>query len=77
MAGIGVKLNQIYKKNSVVCDLYGFCYSMVVTIAPVFVIIICLMLMQKILGFDTVGYAVRELFSCTVLYIFIFSLLTA
>ena len=77
MAGIGVKLNQIYKKNSVVSDLYGFCYSMFVTIAPVLVIIICLMLMQKILGFDTVGYAVRELFSCTVLYIFIFSLLTA
>lgn len=77
MAGIGVKLNQIYKKNSVASDLYGFFYSMVVTIAPVMVIIICLMLMEKLLGFDTVGYATRELFSCTILYIFIFSLLTA
>lgn len=76
MAGIGVKLNKIYKKNTVTTDIIGFFYSTVVTIAPILVVIINLVLMQYVLKFNTVGYFDRELFSCTVLYIFIFSLLT-
>ena len=76
MAGIGVKLNRIYNKNTITTDIIGFFYSTVVTIAPVLVVIINLMLMQKVLKFNTVRYIDREIFSCTVLYIFIFSLLT-
>lgn len=77
MAGIGVRLNKIYSKNSIITHLYGFAYSMVVTVAPMFLVILAIMLMQKMLGYDRVGYADRELYSCTVLYIFIFSLLTS
>lgn len=77
MAGIGVRLNRIYSKNSIITHLYGFGYSMVITVAPMFLIIFAIMIMQKILGFSKVGYADRELYSCTVLYIFIFSLLTS
>lgn len=76
MAGIGVKLNRIYHKNTITTNVIGFFYSTVVTIAPVLVVIINLMLMQKVLKFNTVGFFDRELFSCTVLYVFIFSLLT-
>lgn len=76
MAGIGVKLNNIYRKNTITTNIVGFFYSTVVTIAPVLVVIINLVLMQYFLKFNTVGYLERELFSCTVLYIFIFSLLT-
>ena len=76
MAGIGVKLNRIYHKNTITTDIIGFFYSTVVTIAPVLAVIINLMLMQKVLKFNTVRYIDREIFSCTVLYIFIFSLLT-
>ena len=76
MAGIGVKLNRIYHKNTITTNIVGFFYSTVVTIAPVLVVIINLMLMQKVLKFNTVRYIDRELFSCTVLYVFIFSLLT-
>ena len=76
MAGIGVKLNRIYHKNTITTNIVGFFYSTVVTIAPVLVVIINLMLMQKVLKFNTVRYIERELFSCTVLYVFIFSLLT-
>ena len=76
MAGIGVKLNRIYHKNTITTNVIGFFYSIVVTIAPVLVVIINLVMMQKALKFNTVGYFDRELFSCTVLYIFIFSLLT-
>lgn len=42
-----------------------------------FVIIINLILMEYLLDFASVGYVTRELFSCTILYTFIFSLLTA
>lgn len=76
MAGIGVTLNRIYHKNTVTTNIIGFFYSTVVTIAPVLVVIINLVLMQITLKFNTVRYIDREIFSCTVLYIFIFSLLT-
>ena len=39
MAGIGVKLNRIYRKRSLTARLYGFAYSTVITIAPMFVVI--------------------------------------
>lgn len=76
MAGIGVRLNKIFEKNTLTTDLFGFAYSAGVTIAPMFVVIGNLILMEYILGFSKVGYVTRELFSCTILYIFIFSLLT-
>ena len=77
VAGIGVKLNKIYSKNTLATNLAGFGYSTIISVAPMFVVIGAVLLMQIFLGFSRVGYAVRELYSCTVLYIFIFSLLTA
>lgn len=76
MAGIGVKLNSIFEKQSIAADLVGFAYSTAVTVAPMFVVILDIMLMGYVLGFDEEGYLERELFSCTILYTFIFSLLT-
>lgn len=77
MAGIGIKLNKIYNKNTVITNLIGFGYSTVITIAPMFLVIFAVVLMQLFLGFSKIGYVQRELYSCTVLYIFVFSLLTA
>ena len=77
MAGIGVKLNHIYGKNTLTTNLAGMAYSTIVTIAPMIVVIAALIVMQKLLGFSGAVYARRELFACTILYIFIFSLLTA
>lgn len=77
MAGIGIKLNKIYRKKSIVAHLYGFSYSTVITVAPMFVVIGAILLSQMLLSFRDVGYMQRELFSDTVLYIFIFSLLMA
>ena len=76
MAGIGIKLNRIFEKNTITTDLVGFAYSSAVTVAPMFVVIGNIILMGYVLGFNDVGYLDRELFSCTVLYTFIFSLLT-
>lgn len=77
MAGIGVTLNKIYGKNTVTTNLLGFGYSAAVTVAPMFLVIGEILLSGLVLGFSSVGFAVRELFACTVLYIFIFALLTA
>lgn len=54
----------------------GFTYSIVITIAPIILVIANILLMGWILGFGEVAYLERELFSCTVLYTFIFALLT-
>lgn len=77
MAGIGIKLTKIFEKNTITTNLLGFGYSAVVTIAPMFLVIIDVLLMGNVLGFSKVSYASRELFACTILYIFIFALLTA
>lgn len=76
MAGVGVRLNQIFKRNTIFADLLGFVYSTVITIAPMLLMISALVLMQIIAGFSELPYSEAVLFSCTVLYIFIFSLLT-
>ena len=77
MAGIGVSLNKIYSKNTITTNLVGFGYSTMITVAPMFLVIGAIMVMQYFLGFSKIGYASRELFASTVLYIFIFSLLSA
>ena len=77
MAGIGVRLNRIFSKNTIATDLVGFGYSTVVTIPPMLLVIAALVVEELTLGFSGVGFYRRELFSCTVLYIFIFGLLTA
>lgn len=77
MAGIGISLNKIYGKNTMTTNIIGIGYSTLVTIAPMLVVIAALIAMEYVLGFSKVGYAERELFSCTLLYIFIFALLTA
>lgn len=76
MAGIGIKLNKVFSKNTLVTDLYGIACSIGYTILPMLVVIGCLVGMEYFLGFDKVGGTERELFSTSILYIFIFSLIT-
>ena len=75
MAGIGIRLNRIFQKRTLTTSLYGVGLSVVYTIAPMLVVMGGLLAMYVLLGFDSVGYYERELFSCSVLYIFIFSLM--
>ena len=77
MAGIGIKLNRIFRKKSIAAYLAGFAYSSMSTVTPIFVVMLSILLTGHVLGFNNLGFAERELFSCTVLYIFIFALLTA
>ena len=50
MAGIGIRLQKFYEKKSILAHLAGFGYSMVVTIAPMFLIIGNVMLMSAVVG---------------------------
>lgn len=77
VAGIGIQLNRIFGKRTVTASLYGMAFSVTYTIGPMLVVIGCLLLMYKVLGFNEVGFLDRELFSCSVLYMFLFSLLTS
>ena len=76
MAGVGVRLNKIFEKRSLLANFIGFIYSTAITVTPMVLVILDIFLMGFALDFDSVAYLERELFSCTILYIFIFSLLT-
>lgn len=77
MAGIGVKLNKIYSKKTMLTSLVGMGYSAIITVVPMFLVIVAVMLMEPLLGVSKLSYSTRELYSCTILYIFIFGLLTS
>lgn len=76
MAGIGIRLNRIYNKKTILTTLIGAGYSTAITVLPMFLVIGAVMLMDKLLGVSELVYSSRELYSGTVLYIFIFSLIT-
>ncbi len=76
MAGIGIRLSRFFDRKTIGMNVVGYAYSVNSTIMPVLVVMAFLLLMAQTLGVSTVGYRDRELFSCTVLYIFIFGLLT-
>jgi uncharacterized membrane protein len=75
MAGIGVKLNKLYEKNTLITTISGISYSMIITIAPMIIGMLMIWGMSYLLDFKELDYARRELFSCTVLYIFIYALI--
>lgn len=76
MAGIGIKLNRIFEKQSIGAHLVGFGYSTMSTVAPMLLVICSVMAMQLLLHFSNVVYYDRELFACTVLYASVFALLS-
>lgn len=60
MAGIGVKLTNIYKKNTLTTDIIGMGYSMAVTIAPMLVVIGALVIMEYCLDFSSGGLSYQR-----------------
>lgn len=75
MAGVGISMNKIYGKQTMTTNLVGFGYSLSISVVPVISVIVAIVLMEYFLGFSKLGYIERELFSSTVLYIFIFGLI--
>lgn len=75
MAGVGVKLNRLFEKKSIAADIVGITYGVIITIAPIFMVVAGILLMGAMLGIGEAPYLEREVFSCTMMYILIFSLL--
>lgn len=71
MAGIGVRLNKIYGKNTLTTDLVGVGYSTVVTIAPMLVVIGAIVAMEYFLGFSRIRDIGRENFFLVRYFIFL------
>lgn len=76
MAGIGFELKKIFKEESISRLASGVAYSTLVTVGPTIMVIFTIILLYSILGLTSVPYTERELLSSTILYVFIFSLLT-
>lgn len=76
MAGIGFELKKIFKEESLSRLLGGIAYSTLVTVGPTIMVIVTIIILYIILGLTSVSYVERELLSSTILYVFIFSLLT-
>ncbi|WBW98609.1 exopolysaccharide Pel transporter PelG [Oceanirhabdus sp. W0125-5] len=76
MAGIGFELKSIFKEDSISRIAGGIVYSTLVTVGPTVIVIATIMALYLTLGLVSVPYAERELLSSTILYVFIFSLLT-
>ena len=75
MAGIGFELKKIYRKDGISRSLVGATYSSVITIGPTILVIVAIILLYLFLGMSNVGMYKREVLSCTILYIFIFSVI--
>lgn len=76
MASIGNQLNKYFQRESLASRILGLVYGSCLTVAPMLLVTGLVMLMQWAMQFNTLVYYDRVLFSCTVLYIFIFGLLT-
>ena len=77
MAGIGIKLNKIFEKNTIASHVAGAGYSVITTIAPMLLVMADILLMQVMLGYQDASYNEKQLFQSTILYVFIFSLLAS
>lgn len=56
MAGIGVRLNKLFRKGSITSGLAGVVYGSCLTVTPMVLVIVVLLLTQWLLGFRTLDY---------------------
>mgnify|MGYP003377512028 CR=1 FL=1 len=56
MAGGGLRLNKFFNKKSMSSHIAGAGYSIVITIAPMLLVIVTLIIMQRLLGYTQESY---------------------
>jgi uncharacterized membrane protein len=76
MAGIGYELKKIFREESISRLAGGITYSTLVTVGPTIIVIVTILILYLTLGLMSVSYPERELLSSTILYVFIFALIT-
>ena len=75
MASLGKTIKKSFEKKTISTTAFGGIISTFTTIAPMFLIMGGIMILYKVLNYDSIIYSDRLLFTCSILYIFIFSLL--
>ena len=75
MASLGNSIKHSFEKKTISSTALGVLMSTFTTVAPMFFIIGGILFLYRILDYSSVIYSQRVLFSCSILYIFIFSLL--
>ena len=76
MASLGKTIHKSFEKKTMSSSAFGMILSTMTTVAPMFLIIGGILVMYNLLDYSNVIYANRVLFSSSILYIFIFGLLT-
>lgn len=75
MASLGKSIKKSFEKGTISSTLVGVLFSTLTTVAPMLLIMGGIILLYILLDYNSIVYSERVLFTCSVLYIFIFSLL--
>ena len=75
MASLGKTIRKSFEAETISSTLFGIILSTFSTVAPMFMIMGGILALYIILGYNNVLYSERVLFTSSILYIFIFSLL--
>lgn len=76
MAGIGFELKKLFRSQSVLNTMRGIFYASLTTIGPLILIVVALFTIYVIFDYSAVSFILRDLVTSTILYVFIFSLIT-
>lgn len=75
MASLGKSIKKSFEKKTISSTLFGILVSTLTTVAPMLLVMGGILLLYILLDYNSVIYSERVLFTCSILYIFIFSLL--
>lgn len=75
MASLGKTIKKSFARKTISSTLFGVIISTFTTVAPMFLIMGGILALYTLLDYNTVIYSERVLFTSSILYIFIFSLL--
>lgn len=75
MASIGKTIQKSFEKKTISSTLFGIFVSTLTTVAPMFLIMGGIVILYRVLNYNSIVYSERLLFTCSILYIFIFGLL--
>lgn len=75
MASLGKSIKKSFEKRTITSTLFGILISTLTTVAPMLLVMGGIIILYILLDYKSVIYSERVLFTCSILYIFIFSLL--
>lgn len=75
MASLGKSVKKSFEKRTISSTLFGILVSTMTTVAPMLLVMGGIIALYLLLDYKSVVYSERVLFTCSLLYIFIFSLM--